>query len=78
MSWIRTEESGVPVEHLFEEMRALGCTCGLNLLHKYLDQGRHESDRIMSSPRRLTSWIASRPGNLSDRRRKHLGELIAA
>ncbi|WP_406424351.1 hypothetical protein [Streptomyces sp. NBC_00842] len=59
----RTEESGVPVKHLFEEIRALGYTRSLNLLHKYLNQGRHESDRIMPSPRRLTSWITTRPGN---------------
>ncbi|WP_405682072.1 transposase [Streptomyces sp. NBC_00057] len=73
----RTEESGVPVKHLFEEIRALGYTGSLNLLHKYLNQGRHESERITPFLRRLTSWITTRPGNLSDKRREHLGELIA-
>jgi hypothetical protein len=52
----RAEEPGVPVKHLFEEIRALGYTGSLNLLHEYMNQGRHESDRIMPSPRRLTSW----------------------
>jgi transposase len=74
----RTEEPGVPVKHLFEEIRELGYSGSLNLLHKYLNQGRHEGDRIMPSPRRLTSWIMTRPENLPDKRRAHLGELLAA
>ncbi len=59
------------------------CTCStrsqrsatpasLNLLHKYLNQGRAESDRITPSPRRLTSWIMSRPNDLPAGRRTHL------
>ncbi|MET8682304.1 ISL3 family transposase [Streptomyces sp. NPDC004647] len=74
----RTEEPGVPVKHLFEEIRALGYSGSLNLLHKYLNQGRLEGDRIMPSPRRLTSWIMTRPENLPDKHRAHLDELLAA
>ncbi len=65
------------------------CTCSMrsqlsarpaaaNLLHKYLNQGRAESDRITPSPRRLTSWIMSRPTDLPAGRRTHLEELVAA
>ncbi|MCZ4507901.1 hypothetical protein O3Q52_06745 [Streptomyces sp. ActVer] len=34
----RAEERGVLVEHLFDEIRALGCTGSLNFLHTYLNQ----------------------------------------
>ncbi|PSR57571.1 ISL3 family transposase [Nocardia nova] len=74
----RVEEPGVPVLHLFQEITALGYTGSLNLLHKYLNQGRAESERISPSSRRLTSWIMSRPTALPAGRRTHLGELVAA
>ncbi|WP_420874180.1 ISL3 family transposase [Nocardia gipuzkoensis] len=74
----RTEQPGIPVLHLFHEIKALGYTGGLNLLHKYLNQGRAESDRICPSPRRLTSWIMSRPTDLPAGRRAHLDELVGA
>jgi hypothetical protein len=57
---------------------ALGYIGSLNLLHKCLNQGRHEGDRIVPSARRLTSWITTRPENLPDKRRAHLDELFAA
>ncbi len=74
----RTEQPGIPVLHLFHEIKALGYTGGLNLLHKYLNQPRAESDRICPSPRRLTSWIMSRPTDLPAGRRAHLDELVGA
>ncbi len=74
----RAAEPGVPVLHLFHEIKALGYTGSINLLHKYLNQGRAESDRIAPSPRRFTSWIMTRPADLSDGRRAHLDELLAA
>ncbi|MTE13551.1 ISL3 family transposase [Nocardia sp. CT2-14] len=74
----REAEPGVPVLHLFGEIKALGYTGGINLLHKYLNQGRAEGDRLMPSPRRLTSWILSKPADLPAGRRTHLDELLAA
>jgi transposase len=74
----RAAEPGVPVLQLFGEIKALGYTGSLNLLYKYLNQGRLAGDRIAPSPRRLTSWIMTRPTNLSDTRRAQLGELVAA
>lgn len=74
----RATEPGVPVLHLFHEIKGLGYTGSINLLHKYLNQGRAETDRIAPSPRRLTSWIMTRPTGLSDGRRAHLYELISA
>lgn len=38
---------------LLEEIRDLGYTGSLNLLYKYINQGRLEGDRITPSPRRL-------------------------
>lgn len=35
----RAEDPGVPVAHLFEEIKALGYEGCLNLLHKYINQG---------------------------------------
>lgn len=74
----RAADPGVPVVRLLAEIKALDYTGSLNLLHKYLNQGREQGDRIMISPRRLASWIMSRPAELSDERRTHLTELLAA
>ncbi|MGW4126400.1 transposase, partial [Nocardia sp. NPDC004711] len=74
----REAEPGVPVLHLFHEIKALGYTGGINLLHKYLNQPRAEGDRLMPSPRRLTSWTLSKPTDLPAGRRTHLDELLAA
>lgn len=74
----RATEPGVPVVALFHEIKALGYTGSLNLLHKYLNQGRERSDRIAPSPRRLTSWITTKPADLTEQRRVHLDELLAA
>ncbi|MGP3948486.1 ISL3 family transposase [Streptomyces sp. 7N604] len=74
----RAEDPGVPVKRLLEEIHALGYTGSLNLLYKYVNQGRLEGDCIVPSPRRLTSWIMTRPEDLPDKRRVHLDELVAA
>ena len=74
----RTEQPGVPVLDLFDEIKALGYTGSLNLLYKYINQGRLDSDRITPSPRCLTSWILTRPEDLSDDHRHQLGELLAS
>ena len=41
----RAEDPGVPIKHLFDEIKALGFTGCLNLLHKYINQGRADADR---------------------------------
>jgi len=74
----RTEEPGMPVKRLLEEIHDLGYTGSLNLLCKYINQGRPEGDRIMPSPRRLISWIMTSPEHLPDKDRTHLGELLIA
>lgn len=72
------EEPGVPVTHLLAEIGERGYTGSANLLVRYLNQGRADPDRSSLSPRRLVSWLMSRPDDLPAHRRRHLEELIPA
>jgi transposase len=72
----RAAEPGVPIQQLLREIKALGYTGSQNLLYRYLNQGRLDGDRTTPSPRRLTSWILTRPTELPDTHRAHLTELL--
>nr|WP_093496911.1 ISL3 family transposase [Streptomyces sp. Ag109_O5-10] len=74
----RAEDPGVPVQHLFEEIKALGFTGCLNLLHKYINQGRADADRSHISPRRLARMLLTRPDNLTAEQHDLLAKLTAA
>ncbi|MEW1660773.1 ISL3 family transposase [Streptomyces sp. NPDC093707] len=74
----RAEDPGVPVKHLFEEIKALGFTGCLNLLHKYINQGRADADRSHISPRRLARMLLTRPDNLKVEQHELLAKLTAA
>ena len=50
----------------------------MNLLYRYITQGRVEADRPHLSPRRVTRLLLTRPGNLTDAQQALLGELTAA
>ena len=41
----------MPVTHLLHEIRELGYTGSANLLVRYLNQGRAEGDRPVTTPR---------------------------
>lgn len=71
----RKSEPAVSVAQLLREIKELGYTGTSNLLHRYINQGRVESDRRPVSPRRLTSLILTDPARLSDRQRDLLAEL---
>ena len=60
----RTEEPGVAVTGLLAEIREQGYTGSANLLVRYLNQGRADTERIPPSPRRLVSWLMTRPDRL--------------
>lgn len=60
----RDEDPAVPVQRLFQEIKAPGFTGCPNLLHKYIGQGRADADRSHTSPRRLARMILTRPDNL--------------
>ncbi|MFI5635728.1 ISL3 family transposase [Streptomyces sp. NPDC051664] len=74
----RAEEPAVPVGHLFEEIKALGFTGCLNLLHKYINQGRADAERSHISPRRLARMLLSRPDGLKAEQQNLLDRLTEA
>ncbi|MET7718665.1 ISL3 family transposase [Streptomyces sp. NPDC005407] len=74
----RAEDPGVPVGHLFEEIKALGFTGCLNLLHKYINQGRADADRSHISARRFARMLLTRPDNLKAEHHDLLARLTAA
>jgi transposase len=45
---------------------------------RYLNQGRADTERAAPLPRRLVSWIMTRPVDLLEHDREHLDELLAA
>lgn len=74
----RADDPSVPIAHLFEEIKRLGYTGCLNLLHKYINQGRADADRSHISPRRLARMILTRPDNIKPEHRDLLARLTAA
>ncbi|MFL4909334.1 ISL3 family transposase [Streptomyces sp. MMS24-I2-30] len=74
----RADDPAVPVQHLFEEIKALGYEGCLNLLHKYINQGRADADRSHISPRRLARMLLSRPDNLKAEHHELLAKITAA
>lgn len=74
----RAEDPGVAIVHLFNEIKALGYEGCLNLLHKYINQGRADADRSHISPRRLARMLLSRPDTLTPQHRDLLARRTAA
>ncbi|WP_328930025.1 ISL3 family transposase [Streptomyces sp. NBC_00190] len=74
----RAEDPAVPIKHLLEEIKALGFTGCLNLLHKYINQGRADADRIHISARRLARMLLTRPDNLKAGHHDLLARITAA
>jgi transposase len=68
----------MPVLTLFGEIKALGYQGSLNLLYRYITQGRVEGDRPPISPRGLARLILTRPDNLSDKQRQLRDDLVPA
>jgi transposase len=74
----RAEEPGVPVRHLLREIRELGYQGSSNLLVRYINQGRLDSDRPHLSPRRATRILLTRPDRLTAGQHETLAGLTAA
>lgn len=74
----RQDDPAVPVLRLFEEIKALGYKGSLNLLYRYITQGRVEADRPAISPRRLARYLLTRPGDLTEQQRELRDTLTAA
>ena len=73
----RIDDPTVAVTRLLQEIRELGYTGSANLLVRYLNQGRAHAERTPPSPRRLVSWLMSKPTNLPAHQHSHLQELLA-
>jgi transposase len=74
----RAEDPGAAVQQLLREIRELGCQGSSNLLVRYLNQGRADSDRPHLAPRKTTQLLLTRPGNLTDGQRETVTRLPAA
>jgi transposase len=74
----RAQDPAVPVQRLLSEIRELGYTGSMNLLYRYITQGRVEADRPHLSPRRVTRLLLTQPDALNGGQRSLLRELTAA
>ena len=54
------------VQQLLAEIRELGYPGSMNLLYRYITQGRVETDRPHLSPRHVARLLLTRPDALSD------------
>jgi transposase len=61
----RAEEPGVAVQHLLREIRERGSQGSSNLLVRYINQGRLDSDRPHLSPRRAARILLTKPDHLT-------------
>ncbi|GAB3278760.1 ISL3 family transposase [Actinocorallia lasiicapitis] len=73
----RAEDPAVPVTQLLKEITDLGYTGSLNLLYRYLNQGRAEGDRPVTTPRHLARLLLTRPDHLRDKDAALLNDLTA-
>jgi hypothetical protein len=74
----RAADPAVPVWRLLAEIRELGYPGSMNLLYRYITQGRVEADRPHPSPRRVTRLLLTRPDALSDSQQPLLAAPAAA
>ena len=74
----RAADPAVPVCRLLAEIREQGYTGSMNLLYRYITQGRVEADRPHLSPKRVARLLLTRPAALSGSQQALLGELTAA
>jgi hypothetical protein len=63
---------------LLAEIREQGYAGSMNLLYRYITQGRVEADRPHLSPKSVTPLLLTRPDALSDSQRSLLAGLTAA
>jgi transposase len=74
----RAKDPAVPVHQLLAEIREQGYPGSMNLLYRYITQGRVEADRPHLSPRRVARMLLTRPRALTDSQQVLLGKLTAA
>jgi transposase len=74
----RAEEPGAPVQQLLREIRERGYQGSANLLVRYINQGRLDSDRPHLSPRRAARILLTRPDRLTGGQAETLARVGAA
>ena len=74
----RAEDPAVPVQQLLVEIKKLGYTGSQNLLYRYINQGRVECDRPMTSPKRLVGLLLTEPSKLTGHHTERLDAALAA
>lgn len=74
----RAQDPAVPVLQLFREIQELGYSGSLNLLYRYITQGRAEGERPVTTPQRFARLLLTRPENLRDKDTALLRELTKA
>jgi transposase len=74
----RAEEPGVPVQQLLREIRERGYQGSSNLLVRYMNQGRLDSDRPHLSPRRAARILLTKPDHLTGGQHEMLAALESA
>jgi len=74
----REQEPAVGNLQLFREIKAMGYAGSMNLLVRYITQGRVEGDRPPMSPRRLAGLVLTHPDHLTDAQRERHHELTTA
>jgi transposase len=74
----RAEEPGVPVQQLLREIRERGYQGSSNLLVRYINQGRLDSDRPHLSPRRAARILLTKPDRLTAGQQETLAGLEGA
>ena len=74
----REQDPAVGATQLLAEIRELGYTGSLNLLYRYITQGRVEADRPALSPRRLTRYLLTAPDQLKEHQRTLVDALTGA
>ena len=66
------------MQQLLREIRERGYPGSSNLLVRYLNQGRADSDRPHMAPRKATQILLTRPDNLTDGQRETAARLSSA
>ncbi len=74
----RTADPAVPVTRLLAEIRELGYTGSANLLVRYLNQGRAEGDRPVTTSRHASRLLLTKPANLRPKDTALLEKIAAA
>ncbi|WP_411144800.1 ISL3 family transposase [Streptomyces sp. x-80] len=74
----RAADPGVAVTQLLREIKEQGYTGSANLLVRYLNQGRAEGDRPVTTPRRATRLLLTHPEHLRTKETALLAALTAA